>query len=81
MTQLLFPVPTGCRDRTSENGTALLGLPCPPISQHIELCRARVPALTFSNSPMGAGQVVGSWHTHIGVLLSSSSHTLPCLQW
>lgn len=37
--------------------------------------------LTFSNSPMGAGQLVGSWHTHMGVLLSSSSHTLPCLQW
>lgn len=39
------------------------------------------PGLTFSNSPMGAGQLVGSWHTHMGVLFSSSSHTLPCLQW
>lgn len=36
---------------------------------------------TFSNSPMGAGQLVGSWHTHMGELFSSSSHTLPCLQW
>lgn len=24
---------------------------------------------------------MGSWHTHMGVLFSSSSHTLPCLQW
>lgn len=41
----------------------------------------RPSVLTFSNSPMGAGQLVGSWHTHMGVLLSSNSHTLPCLQW
>lgn len=38
-------------------------------------------ALTFSKTPVVAGQLEGSWHTHMGELLSSTSHTLPCLQW
>lgn len=38
-------------------------------------------ALTFSKTPAVAGQLEGSWHTHMGELLSSTSHTLPCLQW
>lgn len=38
-------------------------------------------ALTFSKTPAVAGQLDGSWHTHMGELLSSTSHTLPCLQW
>lgn len=37
--------------------------------------------LTCSKSPSTGGQVEGSWHTHMGVLLSSTSHTLPFLQW
>lgn len=37
-------------------------------------------ALTFSKTPEVAGQLEGSWHTHMGELLSSTSHTLPCLQ-
>lgn len=37
--------------------------------------------LTCSNSPSAVGQLVGSWHTHMGVLVSSSSHTFPFLQW
>lgn len=36
--------------------------------------------LTCSNSPSAAGQLEGSWHTHMGLLLSSTSHTLPFLQ-
>ena len=38
-------------------------------------------ALTFSKTPVVAGQLEGSWHTHMGELLSSTSHTFPCLQW
>lgn len=51
-----------------------LGCPSllPPITQLL--------ALTFSKTPEVAGQLEGSWHTHMGELLSSTSHTLPCLQ-
>lgn len=53
-------------------------------SEGSQMCSFQFPfkgsELTCSNSPSAAGQEEGSWHTHMGVLLSSTSHTLPFLQ-
>lgn len=69
-------------------GPATLTLDVPPPSlamSHVRSFPAPVhqaaSALTFSKTPAVAGQLEGSWHTHMGELLSSTSHTLPCLQW
>lgn len=51
--------------------------------QRLSACLSAAVAcvtLTCSNSASAGGQLVGSWHTHMGVLLSSSSHTFPFLQ-
>lgn len=69
-------------------GTCHLGSDCLPTSSGYVPCEVpphmvhqAASALTFSKTPVVAGQLAGSWHTHMGELLSSTSHTLPCLQW
>lgn len=72
---------------TASWGPASLTLPPPPslamsyVGSLPTLRHQAASALTFSKMPAVAGQLDGSWHTHMGELLSSTSHTLPCLQW